>query len=82
MDRSNQEVVLHLQVTSSTVNDGHQILAFIDVGMAIAVIPSRHSATSETSRRPKTAGVRCRRAGLPALLDQLCGDRFRGDPAA
>ena len=27
------------------------------------------------------AGVRCRHAGLPALLDQLCGDGFCGDSA-
>ena len=28
------------------------------------------------------AGVRCCGEGLPALLDQLCGDGFRADPAA
>ena len=29
-----------------------------------------------------SVGVRCCGEGVPALLDQLCGDGFRGDPTA
>ena len=31
---------------------------------------------------PASVGVRCCGKGLHALLDQLCGDGSRGDPAA
>ena len=37
-DGSDQEVVLHLQVTRSVIDDGHQIFALIDEGMAITVL--------------------------------------------